>query len=61
MGVILIARPAFIFGAQHGKVEEGATATQRFTAVCVALFGVLGGTGACTYWSFHVRHDPAHD
>jgi hypothetical protein len=47
VGVILIARPAFIFGGQGGKVEEGATPAQRFTAVCLALWGVLGSAGAC--------------
>ncbi|KAF8881629.1 drug/metabolite transporter superfamily [Infundibulicybe gibba] len=55
-GVILIARPAFIFGAgsQDGTLAgdivnvamEKSTSSQRLVAVGVALVGVLGGTGA---------------
>ncbi|KAF8883042.1 hypothetical protein BD779DRAFT_899798 [Infundibulicybe gibba] len=55
-GVILIAKPAFIFGtsSQGGAltgdivsvVVEKSTSSQRLVAVGVALVGVLGGTGA---------------
>ncbi|KAI0048180.1 DUF6-domain-containing protein, partial [Auriscalpium vulgare] len=52
-GVILIARPAAIFGsktAQQGDVGETDLVTphQRLVAVGVALIGVLGATGAYT-------------
>ncbi|KAG8813676.1 hypothetical protein FRC17_001464 [Serendipita sp. 399] len=53
LGVVLIARPPFLFGEPHvvnptpdaPPVEKG-TPTQRLIAVGVALLGVLGGTGA---------------
>ncbi|KAH9939616.1 drug/metabolite transporter [Epithele typhae] len=54
-GVILIARPAFLFG-QHVQDTQGGegdpartvTASQRLGAVGVALFGVIGLTSAYT-------------
>jgi hypothetical protein len=45
-GVILIARPASIFGGS-AKGEDGVTPAQRFAAVCVSLVGVFGAIGAC--------------
>ncbi|KZT35884.1 hypothetical protein SISSUDRAFT_1050665 [Sistotremastrum suecicum HHB10207 ss-3] len=58
VGVILIARPESIFGAHSpprlpGEVADGSngergTPAQRVVAVCVALVGVLGATGAYT-------------
>ncbi|KAH9895972.1 hypothetical protein C8Q73DRAFT_729352 [Cubamyces lactineus] len=62
LGVVLIARPQFLFGKQHltdiGHVVEVArrgvedmttvTPAQRVGAVGVALLGVLGATGAYT-------------
>jgi len=48
-GVILIARPVFIFGkAAHHDILEKSTPEQRLVAVAVALVGVLGATGAYT-------------
>ncbi|KAF8883013.1 hypothetical protein BD779DRAFT_898081 [Infundibulicybe gibba] len=57
-GVVLIARPAFIFdaGSQDGSfagdianiVMEKTTSSQRLVAIGVALVGVLGVTGAYT-------------
>ncbi|KAL0948222.1 hypothetical protein HGRIS_010826 [Hohenbuehelia grisea] len=57
-GVVLIARPEFIFGsASHSSMpggnghldgSESATPAQRLGAVGVALLGVLGATGAYT-------------
>ncbi|KAI0763809.1 EamA-like transporter family-domain-containing protein [Trametes elegans] len=67
VGVVLIARPAFIFGrleedydadpvpgatpdalVERAAGEGGATHAQRLLAVCVALVGTLGATGAYT-------------
>ncbi|EPQ53269.1 DUF6-domain-containing protein [Gloeophyllum trabeum ATCC 11539] len=62
IGVVLIARPEFLFGAEmaapdSGHVIDGAhviqpsakgTPAQRLGAVGVALLGVLGATGAYT-------------
>ncbi|KAH9849174.1 DUF6-domain-containing protein [Lenzites betulinus] len=60
LGVVLIARPNFLFGRQHqglaatldGRAESLSTITvtpaQRVTAVGFALLGVLGATGAYT-------------
>ncbi|KAF8881634.1 hypothetical protein BD779DRAFT_1675384 [Infundibulicybe gibba] len=51
-GVILIARPAFIFGVSLSQgralmsVVEKSTSSQRLGAVGVALVGVLGAAGA---------------
>ncbi|KAF8883038.1 hypothetical protein BD779DRAFT_899098 [Infundibulicybe gibba] len=52
-GVILIARPAFIFGVSLSQdralmsvVVEKSTSSQRLVAVGVALVGVLGAAGA---------------
>jgi len=56
-GVVLIARPTFIFGdavlsadpdANNGRDIEKGTPTERLVAVGVALVGVLGATGAYT-------------
>ncbi|KAI0030026.1 drug/metabolite transporter superfamily, partial [Vararia minispora EC-137] len=57
-GVVLIARPEFLFGhpahavASHGvdagPPSEKGTPTQRLVAVGVSLIGVLGATGAYT-------------
>jgi len=48
-GVILIARPVFIFGkAAHHDISEKGTPEQRLVAVAIALVGVLGSTGALT-------------
>ncbi|TFK51573.1 hypothetical protein OE88DRAFT_1659679 [Heliocybe sulcata] len=59
IGVVLIARPRFLFGAapqvpDHGHVVEGGhgdpsqrgTPADRLLAVGLSLLGVLGGTGA---------------
>lgn len=52
LGVILIARPPFLFGNTSGvnlhtsDAASGATAIDRIRAVCVAVFGVVLGTGA---------------
>ncbi|KAI0316295.1 EamA-like transporter family-domain-containing protein [Amylostereum chailletii] len=60
VGVVLIARPAFLFGsAAHipavtdedtalGPPSEKGTPAQRLIAVGVALIGVVGATGAYT-------------
>ncbi|KAK2462436.1 hypothetical protein APHAL10511_005533 [Amanita phalloides] len=50
-GVVLIARPPFIFGAigidkSPSGVENEVPATQRMTAVGVVMIGVLATTGA---------------
>ncbi|EPQ53268.1 DUF6-domain-containing protein [Gloeophyllum trabeum ATCC 11539] len=61
-GVILIARPAFLFGSASAAPDSGhviddghvgdplakGTPAQRLGAVSVALIGVLGSTGAYT-------------
>lgn len=52
VGVVLIARPTFIFGAAALPVDGGVgvergTPAERLGAVGVALIGVLGATGAC--------------
>lgn len=58
VGVVLIARPEFLFGdhsnntmptdGQEVPVGEKGTPTQRLVAVGVALLGVVGATGALT-------------
>ncbi|KAA1470827.1 DUF6-domain-containing protein [Dentipellis sp. KUC8613] len=62
LGVVLIARPEFLFGAHptmpvvddigddivEGHPVEKGTPTQRLIAVGVALIGVVGATGAYT-------------
>ncbi|KAF7986785.1 hypothetical protein HWV62_20396 [Athelia sp. TMB] len=51
VGVVLIARPTFIFGAaavDGGTGDEHGTPAERLGAVGVALIGVLGATGAYT-------------
>lgn len=45
-GVVLIARPPVLFG--HGSDLLPVHQSQRLVAVCVALVGVLGSTGAYT-------------
>ncbi|CAL1702541.1 unnamed protein product [Somion occarium] len=53
VGVVLIARPKFLFG-EHAHKGQGdrsgraVTATQRLIAVGVSLLGVCGATGAYT-------------
>ncbi|KIJ97898.1 hypothetical protein K443DRAFT_681172 [Laccaria amethystina LaAM-08-1] len=49
-GVVLIARPAAIFGVypNAGAGPEKGTSAQRLVAVCMAMVGVLGATGAYT-------------
>ncbi|KAG2148837.1 EamA-like transporter family-domain-containing protein [Suillus clintonianus] len=52
LGVILIARPPFLFGntssvnSDSSDVASRATAADRIRAVCVAVFGIILGTGA---------------
>ncbi|KAF8736449.1 hypothetical protein AX14_000319 [Amanita brunnescens Koide BX004] len=53
VGVVLIARPPFLFGDLETVISTGITAAriastpeERMFAVGVALFGVLGATGA---------------
>ncbi|KAG1748153.1 hypothetical protein EDB19DRAFT_1684636 [Suillus lakei] len=52
LGVILIARPPFLFGntssvnSDSSDAASRATATDRIRAVCVAVFGIVLGTGA---------------
>jgi len=52
IGVILIARPTFLFGSAVGNGEgtdiEKGTPVERLMAVGIALLGVLGSTGAYT-------------
>ncbi|KAI1789856.1 EamA-like transporter family-domain-containing protein [Ganoderma leucocontextum] len=56
LGVVLIARPEFLFGRHQGSGEQGGgdgsarivTPAQRLTAVGVALLGVVGLTSAYT-------------
>lgn len=57
-GVVLIARPAAIFGVYpnfgapgagpDGESNDKGTSAQRLVAVCIAMVGVLGATGAYT-------------
>ncbi|EKM74704.1 hypothetical protein AGABI1DRAFT_132961 [Agaricus bisporus var. burnettii JB137-S8] len=58
VGVLLIARPPFLFGGSNDKITEASqigettadsvTPNQRLIAVGVAMLGVLGSTGAYT-------------
>ncbi|KAH9052750.1 hypothetical protein EDB87DRAFT_1655582 [Lactarius vividus] len=56
LGVVLIARPQFLFGKAHANrstgipadLSEVATPEQRMLSVIAALIGVLGATGAYT-------------
>jgi drug/metabolite transporter (DMT)-like permease len=52
LGVVLIARPQFLFGSQAFSDPSGelelATPTQRMTSVIAALIGVFGTTAAFT-------------
>ena len=45
LGVVLIARPQWLFGTESSTVRD-ATGLQRLAAVGVALLGVLGAAGA---------------
>ncbi|KAH9974987.1 hypothetical protein BGW80DRAFT_1225285 [Lactifluus volemus] len=47
-GVILIARPHFLFGSPKGEPSEVVTPGQRMLSVGAALIGVLGSTGTLT-------------
>ncbi|KAI0247427.1 hypothetical protein BJV78DRAFT_1364195 [Lactifluus subvellereus] len=47
-GVILIARPSFLFGSPKGNQSEMVTPGQRMLSVSAALIGVLGATGTYT-------------
>lgn len=64
LGVILIAKPTFLFGgSEHTDVGVGeggpvVTQAQRMGAVGVALIGVLGATGA--YVSIRIIGKRAH-
>jgi len=65
IGVVLIARPTFIFGSvaagvpspSAGEIEKG-TSAERLRAVGVALIGVLGATG--TYITLRAIGNRAH-
>lgn len=63
-GVVLIARPTFLFGGSgHMDAGVGAggptvTPAQRMIAVCVALVGVLGA--ACVYTTIRFIGKRAH-
>jgi len=50
IGVVLIARPASLFGEHSGESSNapGITSSQRFIAVGVSLVGVVGAAGAYT-------------
>jgi len=47
-GVILIARPEFLFGGPKGDPSEGMPSKDRMQSVAIGLIGVLGATGAYT-------------
>ncbi|KAI0274065.1 EamA-like transporter family-domain-containing protein [Russula aff. rugulosa BPL654] len=47
-GVILIARPPFLFGGPEGVPSEGMTPKDRMQSVAIGLIGVLGMTVAYT-------------
>ncbi|KAH8986202.1 integral membrane protein DUF6 [Lactarius akahatsu] len=48
LGVILIARPQFLFGSPQAFLDPEVTPTQRMLSVIAALIGVAGATGAYT-------------
>ncbi|KAI9439324.1 integral membrane protein DUF6 [Lactarius indigo] len=49
LGVILIARPQFLFGSPQSFMDSPeVTPTQRMLSVTAALIGVVGATGAYT-------------
>jgi len=60
IGVILIARPEFLFGghASSNPSEELATPTERLTSVTAALIGVLSAT--CTFTVLRAIGKRAH-
>ncbi|KAH9974986.1 hypothetical protein BGW80DRAFT_1444588 [Lactifluus volemus] len=45
-GVLLIARPHFLFGSPKGEPFGAVTPWERMLSVCAALVGVLGITGS---------------
>ncbi|KAF8476334.1 hypothetical protein DFH94DRAFT_758614 [Russula ochroleuca] len=47
-GVILIARPQFLFGSPKGDLSDSVTHGQRMQSVAFGLIGVLGATAAYT-------------
>ncbi|KAH9984536.1 hypothetical protein BJV77DRAFT_1037055 [Russula vinacea] len=47
-GVILIARPEFLFGGSGGDLSDTVTHGQRMQSVAFSLIGVLGATAAYT-------------
>ncbi|KAJ7280288.1 DUF6-domain-containing protein [Mycena rebaudengoi] len=47
-GVVLIARPEFLFGSLDSKTEGSVEGQHRMLAIGIALSGVLGATGAMT-------------
>ncbi|KAF8227145.1 hypothetical protein L208DRAFT_1405882 [Tricholoma matsutake] len=64
-GVVLIARPAFLFGTVptggHTDRLEAGTPAQRLMAVGVAVIGVLGSTGAyISIRAIGTRANPLH-
>jgi len=66
LGVVLIARPPFIFGSGgHSKVsavEHGVTIEQRMIAVCVSLISTFGFTSAfITIRAIGKRAHPLHN
>ncbi|KAG1745000.1 uncharacterized protein EDB91DRAFT_171449 [Suillus paluster] len=48
LGVVLIARPAFLFGSPDDIPQGLYTSAQRLTAVGACMISVLGNTGAYT-------------
>ncbi|KAJ7280287.1 hypothetical protein C8J57DRAFT_1712262 [Mycena rebaudengoi] len=50
-GVVLIARPEFLFGSLDGKTEGSVEGQHRMLAIGIALSGVLGSTGASEHFS----------
>jgi drug/metabolite transporter (DMT)-like permease len=58
LGVILIARPQYLFGTSNSTIGGTATGLQRLTAVGVALIGVIGAAGA--YVSIRAIGSRAH-
>jgi drug/metabolite transporter (DMT)-like permease len=46
VGVVLIARPPFLFGSTSSADDDGTTPAQRMLGVTIGLVGVIGATGA---------------